>query len=490
MVLVAISLALVGLVAMQVVWVRKTIDLREMQFSEGLDHALLTVSDHMERMERLQDLKRNRKGRRLLERLDSLRQSSELAMQPGNGEVSTLVIPDDPTGSPNWTEHRQADRAENEELVSDLVRTILANELRRSIQQRVDPTLLDSLLHAELSGLGIADTPTWGVYTGHGEWVKLPRSERDTTGLWVGGTAVRLFRHDIAGPAYFLHVHADHARSALLAGLGPMLIASGLFVLVIAVAFIFTMRTMLRQKRLNDIRTDLVNNLTHELKTPISTIGLACEALADPSIPRTEEQVRGYTAMIRDENKRLGSLVENVLLSAVQDSGSMVLKAVDLDLHALINDVVRSSSMLVSRRSGRIDTDLAAEIHRLKADRIHLTNLLYNLIDNAVKYCEQEPRIRIATKSDDTGVHLSVMDNGIGIAPSEQRKVFDRLYRVPTGNLHNAKGFGLGLSYVKNVVERHGGRIRLESRPGSGSTFHIFLPFEHEHVNQAPRRRG
>lgn len=489
-VLVAISLALVGLVAMQVIWVRKTIDLREMQFSEGLDHALLTVSDHMERMERLQDLKRNRKGRRLLARLDSLRQSSELATQSGNSEASTLVIPDDLTGSSTWTEHRQADRAENEELVSDLVRTILANELRRSIQQRVDPMLLDSLLHAELSGLGIADTPTWGVYTGHGEWVKLPRSERDTTGLWVGGTAVRLFRHDIAGPAYFLHVHADHARSALLAGLGPMLIASGLFVLVIAVAFIFTMRTMLRQKRLNDIRTDLVNNLTHELKTPISTIGLACEALADPSIPRTEEQIRGYTTMIRDENKRLGSLVENVLLSAVQDSGSMVLKAVDLDLHALINDVVRSSSMLVSRRAGRIDTDLTAEIHRLKADRIHLTNLLYNLIDNAVKYCEQEPRIRIATRSDDTGIHLSVVDNGIGIAPSEQRKVFDRLYRVPTGNLHNAKGFGLGLSYVKNVVERHGGRIRLESRPGSGSTFHIFLPFEHEHAHQAPRRRG
>lgn len=490
MVLVAISVALVGLVAMQAAWVRKTIELRESQFSEGLDHALLSVSDHMERMERMQDLKRNRKGRRLLARLDSLRMSAEVPWHVGSDEVSGLVIPEDHAEGAMVSGTRPVDRAEQEELVTDLVRAILANELRRGIRERVDPALLDSLLHAELSGLGIADTPSWGVYSAQGEWMRLARAEGDTSGLWSSGKSVRLFRHDIAGPAYYLRVHADHARSALLAGLWPMLLVSGLFVLIIAVAFVLTMRTMLRQKRLNDIRTDLVNNLTHELKTPISTIGLACEALADPSIPRSEEQIRGYTAMIRDENKRLGSLVENVLLSAVQDSGSMVLKAVDLDLHAVVNDVVRSSSMLVSRRNGRIDTQLVADIHRIKADRIHLTNLLYNLIDNAVKYCEQEPRIRIETRSDDMGIHLSVSDNGIGIAPSEQRKVFDRLYRVPTGNLHNAKGFGLGLSYVKNVVERHGGRIRLESKPGSGSTFHIFLPFEHEHTHQAPRRRG
>jgi len=177
-----------------------------------------------------------------------------------------------------------------------------------------------------------------------------------------------------------------------------------------------------------------------------------------------------------------------VLQSAVQDGGRMVVKPVDLDLHAVIQDVVRSSTMQVSRRNGRIEADLRAEIHRVHGDRIHLTNLLYNLIDNAVKYCEQEPRIRIATNSDDEGITLSVADNGIGIPPSEQRKIFDKLYRIPTGNLHNAKGFGLGLSYVKSVVERHGGRIRVESIPGQGSTFHIFLPFAHEHQRTAPRR--
>ncbi|HRD53945.1 MAG TPA: HAMP domain-containing sensor histidine kinase, partial [Flavobacteriales bacterium] len=277
------------------------------------------------------------------------------------------------------------------------------------------------------------------------------------------------------GVEHYLHVEASLSRSTLLRGAWPMLLVSVLFASIIATAFIFTIRTVLRQKRLNDIRKDLVNNLTHELKTPISTIGLACEALADPSIPRTEEQVRAYTAMIRDENKRLGALVENVLQSAVEDSGRMVMKPVDLDLHAVIDEVARSSAMQIGRRGGRVETDLAAELHRLKADRIHMTNLLYNLIDNAVKYCEKEPRVRIATSSDDEGITVSVTDNGIGIPANEHRKIFDRLYRVPTGNLHNAKGFGLGLSYVKSVVERHHGRIRLDSVVGQGSTFHIYL---------------
>ena len=205
-------------------------------------------------------------------------------------------------------------------------------------------------------------------------------------------------------------------------------------------------------------------------------------------MPKTDQQVRTFVNMIRDENKRLGSLVENVLQSAVLESGHMVLKRVDLDVHTLIQEVVRSSGIQVSRRNGRIDLDLKAEIHHVNGDRIHLTNLLYNLIDNAVKYAEQEPRIRIGTANNDEGVTISVTDNGIGIAPSEQRKIFDRLYRVPTGNIHNAKGFGLGLSYVRTVVERHGGRIKLESAPGRGSTFHIFIPFEHVRTQTAAGR--
>jgi two-component system phosphate regulon sensor histidine kinase PhoR len=480
--LAAISMALLGLLAIQAVWVRKTIRLREAQFKEGVDRALLAVTDELERKDRLRELRSRREGRRLLARLDSLQRSARMSHDELQRADPMGIIGDQGSISalrPSDAAHA----ADHEELVTDLVRSLLSTGKQRQIRQRIDPALVDSLLAAELAPLNLRDTARWGVYDARGEWVPLARHEGDTTGLWEHGAQARLFRHDIGGGNHVLRVRVGRSQTALLAGLWPLLAATALFALIILVAFVRTLQSVKRQKRLIDIRTDLVNNLTHELKTPISTIGLACEALTDPSIPRSEEQVRRYTAMIRDENKRLGALVENVLLSAVQDGGSMVVKPVDLDLHAVIADVARSSGMLVSRRNGTIDTDLRAEIHRLKADRIHLTNLLTNLVDNAVKYCEQEPRIRIATRSDDEGIWVSVADNGIGIAPAEQRKVFDKLYRVPTGNLHNAKGFGLGLSYVKNVVERHGGRIRLESTPGMGSTFHIFLPYEHEHAH-------
>lgn len=474
--LVAIVVALAGLLVMQATWMRETVRLREEQFDQNVLNALHRVSDRLEGLERMRELKGNRKGRRILARLDSLRSTARRQMAPIGMNEDMLAM--EGRSDLPIEEDRAGDDEQYEAMISDLVRGILADELVRDIRRRVDPVVVDSMLKQELSGLGVDGKPRWAVYTVHGNPV---------TGLAMPDSAdhvldnppfrARLFRHDLAGVEHYLHVEASLSRSTLLRGAWPMLLVSVLFAGIIATAFIFTIRTVLRQKRLNDIRKDLVNNLTHELKTPISTIGLACEALADPSIPRTEEQVRAYTAMIRDENKRLGALVENVLQSAVEDSGRMVMKLVDLDLHAVIAEVARSSAMQIGRRGGRVETDLAAELHRLKADRIHMTNLLYNLIDNAVKYCEKEPRVRIATRSDDEGITVSVTDNGIGIPANEHRKIFDRLYRVPTGNLHNAKGFGLGLSYVKSVVERHHGRIRLDSVVGQGSTFHIYLPF-------------
>ena len=504
--LLAISIALVGLVVIQGVWIRKTIALKEEQFTHGVDNALFTVSERLERMERMREVQRHRSGRRLLARIDRIRaeqmemEALRAAAEAGDDgmdmhaptDTDFAVSPDPPIPPEPMMEATAApeiDPEEYEELVTDMVRGILTSELARDVRDRIDPQLLESLLNAELAAAGVGEGFNYGVFTPTGAWVDLAEEHAgDTAALARSPFRERLFRHDVAGHAYYLNVLLPEENASFAAGLWPMLVASGFFILIIALAFVFTIRTLLRQKRLNDIRNDLVNNLTHELKTPISTISLACEALADPSMPKTEQQVRTYTTMIRDENKRLGSLVENVLQSAVQDSGRMVLKPVDLDLHAVIHDVVRSSTIRVSRRNGRIDLELAAEIHGLKGDRIHLTNLLYNLIDNAVKYTEKEPRIRIGTTSDDEGITVHITDNGIGIPASEHRKIFDKLYRVPTGNLHNAKGFGLGLSYVKSVVDRHGGRIKLESTPGQGTTFHIFLPYEHVQAHQAVGR--
>lgn len=440
----AITLALVGLVVIQVRWIRESMDLKDVQLGRSVDEALLAVGERLERRETMDRLRAH-------EGLQRLRSTDSLA-----------VI--GPT-------------AGSDDLVADMLRGLIEPGEVRPVEECVPAPVLDSLLGEELRLRGITGATHYAVLD-PADRVLMASPGADTAALAASPHTVPLFRNGAPGARLRLHVLVPGQERMVRAAIRPMLVMSATFLLVIVAVFVITLRTVHRQKRISDIKNDLVNNLTHELKTPISTIGLACEALADPSIPRTEEQVRAYTAMIRDENKRLGALVENVLQSAVQDSGRMVMKPVDLDVHAVIDDVVRSSAMQVSRRDGRIETDLKAEIHRLKADRIHLTNLLYNLIDNAVKYCEKAPRLRIATRSDDEGITLSVSDNGIGIPSSEQRKIFDRLYRVPTGNLHNAKGFGLGLSYVKSVVDRHGGRIRVESAPGSGSTFHIYLPFQ------------
>ncbi|MBK8948926.1 MAG: HAMP domain-containing histidine kinase [Flavobacteriales bacterium] len=207
-------------------------------------------------------------------------------------------------------------------------------------------------------------------------------------------------------------------------------------------------------------------------------------------MPHTEQQTRTFVNMIREENKRLGVLVENVLQSALQDSGQMRLRPVDLDLHALIDDVVRNMRIQAERRGGGIEVAFGAALHRLQGDRIHLTNVLQNLIDNGIKYAAREPRIQVRTRSDHHGIEVEVQDNGIGIPRGEQRRIFDKLYRVPTGNIHNVKGFGLGLSYVRAVVQRHEGRIQVASEPGQGSTFTITLPFEHGSDTQAPGGRG
>ncbi|HRH68299.1 MAG TPA: HAMP domain-containing sensor histidine kinase [Flavobacteriales bacterium] len=510
--LVAISVALLGLVGIQVKWMRDTMVLREAQFQHSVDNALFAVCDRLEQLEKMDDLKRHKAGRRLLVKLDDMRRAS--AHRPSieeAGEVEateaipevedSMVVPEDTHApeapvAPGADEDFQPlrDPEEQEEhvaLVTDMVRGILSAELERDISERIQPRILDSLLAVEFAISGIHAPLHYGVFTEDGEPVGIG-TEGGQDSLVTADTPFKekLFRHDIAGDTYFLHVAMPGQRGMLWRGMVPMLIISALLMAIVVLAFLYTIRTIYRQKRIGEIRNDLVNNLTHELKTPISTIGLACEALVDPSMPKTEQQVRTFVTMIRDENKRLGALVENVLQSAVLESGHMLLKRVDLDLHSVVQDVVRSSNIQVSRRNGRIDLDLKAEIHNVQGDRIHLTNLLYNLIDNAVKYAEQEPRIRIVTTNNNEGVTVSVTDNGIGIAPSEQRKIFDRLYRVPTGNLHNAKGFGLGLSYVRTVVERHGGRIKLDSAPGRGSTFHIFIPFEHVTTVQAAVGRG
>jgi two-component system phosphate regulon sensor histidine kinase PhoR len=259
-----------------------------------------------------------------------------------------------------------------------------------------------------------------------------------------------------------------------------MLSTSAILILVILGVFWYTIQTILKQKKVSEIKNDFINNMTHELKTPIATIGLACEALTDKDLTRTDSMVDSFVGMINDENKRLGTLVENVLKSAVFDKGELALKKEQIDLFQLVDEVVQSMNIQAKSKGGLIKIDPMLNNVFLQADPMHITNVMYNLLDNAIKYSQNAPTVVVNITENNNNVIVSVKDQGVGISQDNQKRIFDKLYRVPTGNVHNVKGFGLGLSYVKAIVEKHDGSIAVRSTLGQGTNITIIIPIENE----------
>lgn len=251
---------------------------------------------------------------------------------------------------------------------------------------------------------------------------------------------------------------------------------SSVVLLIVIFFFSYTLFVILKQKRLSEIQKDFINNMTHEFKTPISTIAVSTEVLKDPNIIHQPERLRNYAGIIEKENSRLKHHVERVLQMARLDKENIELKKEPIDIHQLIHDAIGNVSLLVQEKNGRIKPDLQATAHELKGDKLHFTNVLNNLLDNAIKYCNTIPEISIRSYNQENKIVVEVKDNGLGILPENQKRIFQKFYRVPTGNVHDVKGFGLGLSYVKTIVEEHRGEIKLSSEIGKGSTFTLFIP--------------
>jgi len=253
---------------------------------------------------------------------------------------------------------------------------------------------------------------------------------------------------------------------------------------VLVFGFIFTIYSFLRQKKISEMKSDFVNNITHEFKTPIATISLASEMLLKPSVLSSETKARKYAGIIYDENIRLKNQVENVLQLAALDRGTFNLKYKSLDIHQLINKVAESFQLLVKERNGSVKLLLNATNHQSYADCMHIENVISNLLDNADKYSPGIPDITVSTFNRNDHIVVAVEDKGIGISKENQKRIFRKMYRVHTGNLHNVKGFGLGLYYVKSLIEAHNGNINLHSEPGKGSRFEISLPLDYlSHVS-------
>ena len=378
----------------------------------------------------------------------------------------------------------------------------LPDSLQNAFSFRVDqgcpsckpPTLsnladtLKPVLKHHLLLQGIRADFDWGVRQVHsGEWIVV---DGDTAQVqqapWQFPMFVfafddteNTFRNaDIFSPP-MLSLYFPAENWHLLRNIAVTLGASGLLALMVLGCMAYALHVIVRQKQLSEIKTDFINNMTHELKTPISTIALACEALQDADLTLSPALRERYMQTITAENERLATQVEKVLQMAMLDRRDLGLKMEPVNLHVLLGQLKEAFSIQVHQRGGRITTALEAQQAVVLGDGLHLRQMFCNLLDNANKYSPEAPDIHIVTRDMEQGVEIAVQDKGLGISRDALRKIFDRFYRVPTGNRHDVKGFGLGLSYVQTMAMAHGGHIRATSKPGMGSTFYLYLPHHH-----------
>ncbi|MDO6437644.1 HAMP domain-containing sensor histidine kinase [Cyclobacterium sp. 1_MG-2023] len=360
------------------------------------------------------------------------------------------------------------------ELVEVVIHQLLAQG-NQHVLDRLDTTMVKKEVRDQLINRNIDQPFELGIVGNKNEIVGIGHVS-DLEFLKNQGIKAELFPSDLLGVENYLVIYFPKKQNYLMQQVFLPLGSSLVFMCIIIVCFVYAIKVIIRQKKVSEIKNDFINNMTHEFKTPISTVSLAVEALQDPDLFGEQALRKRYLNIIKDENIRLGKQVEQVLQAAALEKNDFNLKIEKVDLKELIEATKKHFELLVENRGGTLTTEYSLLTGQLEVDVFHLNNILNNLLDNATKYSKDAPIIKIKVEETETNFTLSISDRGIGISKEAQKKIFDKFYRVPTGNLHDVKGFGLGLSYVKTMVEAHNGTIRLDSDPGQGSVFTINLP--------------
>lgn len=364
------------------------------------------------------------------------------------------------------------------------VKQVRTNYFSVDINEELHPFYLETLLKREFYAQNIHQNFQYGIYDCFTDSIvfgNLIKFTKDSLYAPVSDTLKGITSNKLTWKKdghYFTVFFPDVVNKSIdpISELGSPWIFMLVIVSVVLFFFAFAINVIVKQKRLSEIKTDFINNMTHELKTPISTISLSSDMLMRGDFSNDPEKLQRYASIIYKENKRLESQVERVLNVAKMDKDTLKLKRESFDMHELIEEAKDNFEFNQAETGGNIVLELEASQFILNVDPVHISNVVFNLLDNAIKYCEKAPEIHVRTKNERNFFILEISDNGIGIKRENIRLIFDKFYRVPTGNLHNVKGFGLGLYYVKMIIEQHGGTIHVKSQPGKGSVFTISLP--------------
>lgn len=406
--------SLIGIIATQIFWVKNAYNLQEKQFNDRVHIALTNVTHEL---------------------LNIHKDESELInpVKQITSNYYTVMI--------------------NDTVNPYLLETLLRNEfLQRSINIDFEYVIYDCF----------TDSIVFGDYISLGESDKDQLQSKSYNMKW-----------DKDG--HYFGIFFPTKESYILSKMGIWVFSSSIILLII-IFFAYTINVILKQKRLSEIKNDFINNITHEFKTPISTISLSADVLLQEGIVDQPDRLSNYATIIKEENNRLKNQVDKVLQLATLEKDKLKFEDESINIHELIETSVKSFGLIIREKSGALLCELNAEEPSFFGDKIHITNTLHNLIDNAIKYSSENPKVTVTTENEDGFITISVADNGIGIPEESQKHIFDKFYRTPTGNVHDIKGFGLGLNYVKTIVEAYAGTVHLVSEENKGSIFSIKLP--------------
>ena len=477
---VIMGLSFLALLLLQLQYIRAMAEMKKEQFDESVNRALYQASRNLELNETLRYLEKDlkEKSREENNRNYSPFELKTITTKPSKTPKAMILRPDKneiSEASKSMQELVRNRFVYQKALLNEVVYSILYSASDKPLKERINFKMLDKDLNAELVNNGIKIPYHFRVSTQDGREVyRCPEYSEEGEEYTYSQV---IFRNDPQSKMGVVKVHFPDINSYIYSSVRFM-IPSVIFTIVLLITFIFTIFVIFRQKRYSEIKNDFINNMTHELKTPIASISLASQMLNDDSVNKSPAMMKHLGTVINDETKRLRFLVEKVLQMSMFDRKKAVFKKKKLDLNEMVENVANSFTLRVEHTGGKIYTDIGAVDSAIYVDEVHFQNVINNLLDNAVKYRKPDQPIDIylTTWNDKDNLYLSVRDTGIGIKKDNLKKVFDKFYRVHTGNVHDVKGFGLGLAYVKNIVDLHNGEIKVDSEYGKGTTFTIKLP--------------